>query len=95
MLRQNRGIIDFTDWPHYNSDCCLFTLLITAPICGYLDYRSSLNWGCPATRKATMSNEHWMRDLAPELRDMSIINLAIPGMHEVISPMELINATHI
>ncbi|XP_017095666.2 PI-PLC X domain-containing protein 2 isoform X1 [Drosophila bipectinata] len=28
-----------------------------------------------------MSNEHWMRDLAPELRDLSIINLAIPGSH--------------
>ncbi|EDW25575.1 GL26671 [Drosophila persimilis] len=28
-----------------------------------------------------MSKEHWMRDLPPELRDMSIINLAIPGSH--------------
>ncbi|KAH8290001.1 hypothetical protein KR018_011274, partial [Drosophila ironensis] len=28
-----------------------------------------------------MSQEHWMRDLAPELRALSIINLAIPGSH--------------
>ncbi|KAH8410115.1 hypothetical protein KR009_006296 [Drosophila setifemur] len=28
-----------------------------------------------------MSKEHWMRDLPPELRDLSIINLAIPGSH--------------
>ncbi|XP_017056656.2 PI-PLC X domain-containing protein 2 [Drosophila ficusphila] len=28
-----------------------------------------------------MSKEHWMRDLPKELRDLSIINLAIPGSH--------------
>ncbi|KAH8352793.1 hypothetical protein KR084_006392 [Drosophila pseudotakahashii] len=28
-----------------------------------------------------MSKEHWMRDLPGELRDLSIINLAIPGSH--------------
>ncbi|XP_062131105.1 LOW QUALITY PROTEIN: PI-PLC X domain-containing protein 2 [Drosophila sulfurigaster albostrigata] len=28
-----------------------------------------------------MTKEHWMRDLPPDLRDLSIINLAIPGSH--------------
>ncbi|KAH8377189.1 hypothetical protein KR093_003941, partial [Drosophila rubida] len=28
-----------------------------------------------------MAKEHWMRDLPPDLRDLSIINLAIPGSH--------------
>ncbi|KAL7738872.1 hypothetical protein ACLKA6_001320 [Drosophila palustris] len=28
-----------------------------------------------------MTKEHWMRDLPPDLRDISIINLAIPGSH--------------
>ncbi|XP_068144847.1 PI-PLC X domain-containing protein 2 [Drosophila tropicalis] len=28
-----------------------------------------------------MSKEHWMRELPPELRQLSIINLAIPGSH--------------
>ncbi|XP_030561263.1 PI-PLC X domain-containing protein 2 isoform X1 [Drosophila novamexicana] len=28
-----------------------------------------------------MSKEHWMRDLPPELRDLPIVNLAIPGSH--------------
>ncbi|EDW11926.1 PI-PLC X domain-containing protein 2 [Drosophila mojavensis] len=32
-----------------------------------------------------MSQEHWMRDLPPELRDLSIINLAIPGSHNTMT----------
>jgi len=40
-----------------------------------------------------MSKEHWMRDLPSELRDLSIINIAIPGMDEITPLMELIKAS--
>ncbi|KAH8418820.1 hypothetical protein KR222_008747 [Zaprionus bogoriensis] len=32
-----------------------------------------------------MSKENWMRELPPELRDLSIINLAIPGSHNAMT----------
>jgi len=42
-----------------------------------------------------MSKDHWMRDLPSELRDLSIINLAIPGTDEIIVLAELIEESAI
>jgi len=42
-----------------------------------------------------MSKDHWMRDLPSELRDLSIINLAIPGTDEIIALAELIEESAI